>query len=207
MRCYVHICVAMGLHCRIVNKQRALDRADTIDYVACRNKIQWRIVLSTSAIESEASMQLVGNLEANAVPGRAVNLHANSTVRDVVEYWLQARRGEVKKNTWKSYHQQATLYIIGPLLAGSKLQRYKFAWKGARPNDAPLIDMLGPVSLQELTTAQIRQWHRTLCTNVSGYTAKVAKKHLRSALALVAEDFDLHVPMMPSASRARRDAS
>jgi integrase len=58
--------------------------------------------------------------------------------------------------------------------------------------------MLGPVRLTELKTARIRQWHRVLCEQVGSYTAKVAKKCLRSALSLVAEDFELRVPQMPS---------
>jgi integrase len=60
------------------------------------------------------------------------------------------------------------------------------------------MEMLGPLKLSELTTAIIRHWHRTLCSQVGNYTAKAAKKHLRSALALAAEDFELRVPAMPT---------
>jgi integrase len=58
--------------------------------------------------------------------------------------------------------------------------------------------MLGPTPLADLTTAAIRNWHKTLTAQVSVYTANVAKKFLRASLALVAEDFHLRVPPMPS---------
>lgn len=58
--------------------------------------------------------------------------------------------------------------------------------------------MLGPVRVADLTTADIRSWHLTLTAQVSSYTANVAKKYLRAALALAAEDHQLRVPAMPS---------
>jgi integrase len=54
------------------------------------------------------------------------------------------------------------------------------------------------VRVADLTTADIRGWHRTLTVQVSAYTANVAKKFLRAALALAAEDHQLQVPAMPS---------
>jgi integrase len=114
----------------------------------------------------------------------------------MVRYWLLSRRPEVKPNTWKSYRQQASLYVVGPLPVGTKVDRFKHAI--ADTNSCELIEMLGSVKLKELSTARIRTWHRNLCFHVSPFTARVAKKHLRSALALAAEDFNLLVPMMPS---------
>jgi integrase len=58
--------------------------------------------------------------------------------------------------------------------------------------------MLGKIPLADLATADIRRWHRLLSTEVSPYTANVAKKYLRAALSLAAEDYSLRTPAMPS---------
>jgi integrase len=69
---------------------------------------------------------------------------------------------------------------------------------GKKPVDAQFMEMLGQIPIAVLTTAGIRAWHKTLCETVSPYIARVAKKHLRSALGLAAEDFGVPVPTMPS---------
>ena len=58
--------------------------------------------------------------------------------------------------------------------------------------------MLGPTEIRKLTTAQIRAWHKTVTAQVGSHTANGAKKFLRAALCLVAEDFSLPMPAMPS---------
>jgi integrase len=58
--------------------------------------------------------------------------------------------------------------------------------------------MLGTKRIGDLTTSDIRNWHRTVASHISSYTANVAKKFLRAALALAAEDFNLRVPLRPS---------
>jgi integrase len=119
------------------------------------------------------------------------------TVRGAIEYWLENRRTEVKAGTWNSY-RVAARNIVGPLLHGSKSERYRLARRGVRRTDAQLIEMLGPKRVSELTTGDIRNWHKTLSLEVSTYSANVAKKFLRAALALAAEDFNLRVPSMPT---------
>jgi hypothetical protein len=47
-------------------------------------------------------------------------------------------------------------------------------------------------------TGAVRRWHRTVAGQVGACTANLAKKFLRAALALAAEDFGLRVPAMPS---------
>jgi integrase len=123
-------------------------------------------------------------------------VHTDLTVAQVADYWLQSRRTEVKPVTWKSY-QQGMSYVLGPLLVGSKRQRQDHT-RGRTPEGAELIAMLGPTPVADLSTADIRNWHKTVSTQVSTYTANVAKKFLRAALALAAEDFQLRVPPMPS---------
>ncbi len=136
-------------------------------------------------------------LVTSVVTGTYAETQTSMTVAEAVDYWLRNRRGEVKGSTWDSYRQAAG-YIVGPLLIGTKLERHMYARKAVRPAGAQLIDMLGPKLIADLTTADIRGWHKTLVAQVSGYTANVAKKHLRAALALAAEDFHLRVPPMPT---------
>jgi integrase len=136
-------------------------------------------------------------LVTSVVTGTYAETQTNLTVAEVVQYWLDNRRGEIKPATWESY-QQVAGYIIGPLLVGTRLERHLYARTGERPAGAQLIDMLGQRLIADLTTADIRSWHKTLIAQVSGYTANVAKKYLRAALALAAEDFHLRVPPMPS---------
>lgn len=119
------------------------------------------------------------------------------TVAQAVEYWLENRRTEIKKGTWDSYRQAAG-YIIGPLLLGTSQQRHLYARTNTMPEGTQLLELLGPKSISELTTADIRNWHRALSLHVSGYIANVAKKFLRASLSLAAEDFQLRVPPMPS---------
>jgi integrase len=127
----------------------------------------------------------------NAAPENAL------TVAQGVDYWLEYRRSEVRDNTWKSYKQGAS-YIVGPLLIGTKTERHRFSRMGQRKTGAQFINMLGPTEIRKLTTAQIRAWHQTVAAQVGSHTANGAKKFLRAALCLVAEDFSLSMPAMPS---------
>jgi integrase len=119
------------------------------------------------------------------------------TVAQAVDYWLEYRQSEVRASTWKSYKQAAS-YIVGPLLVGTKTERYNFSRKGENETQAQFIQMLGPTQMTKLTTAQIRAWHKTVTAQVGSHTANMAKKFLRAALCLVAEDFSLPVPAMPT---------
>jgi integrase len=119
------------------------------------------------------------------------------TVAQAVAHWLEARRSEVKNSTWDHYRHLAT-YIVGPLLEGTALQRQAYTRTGMKPAGAQLLDMLGPTRVGELTTADIRRWHRDLSLQVSAHTASGAKKVLNAALVMAAEDHGLRVPPMPS---------
>jgi integrase len=134
---------------------------------------------------------------ASVVTGDYTDVKTDLTVADAIGHWLEHRRREVKAGTWDSYRQAAS-YVVGPLLVGTRHERHRFSRRGATPQDAQFIDMLGPVRVADLTTADIRSWHRMLTVQVSAYTANVAKKFLRAALALAAEDHRLRVPAMPS---------
>jgi integrase len=120
-----------------------------------------------------------------------------STVAEATEYWLENRKGEVRSSTFKSY-RQACAYIVGPLLVGTRMERQYFSRRGTKQPNAELIEMLGSVNISDLTTSQIRAWHKTLIAQVGNHTANVAKKFLRAALSLAAEDFRLPMPPMPT---------
>jgi integrase len=119
------------------------------------------------------------------------------TVSQAVEYWLENRRNEVKPVTWMGY-RQAIRYVVGPLLVGTKHERKIYTQTGNNLTGAQPIEMLGSLRIADLTTANIRNWHRILTVQISGHTADLAKKLLRAALSLTAEDFSLRVPPMPS---------
>lgn len=125
------------------------------------------------------------------------SVQAGLTVAQAMQYWLQDRESEVRRTTLRGY-KQASSYIVGPLLLGNRVDRHQFTRRGRKKPDAQFIPMLGPIEIEQLTTAQIRAWHRLITSYVGAYTARVAKKFLRAALCLAAEDFGVRVPPMPT---------
>jgi len=120
------------------------------------------------------------------------------TVAKAVEHWLENRRPEVKGATWKTYRQVSTNCILGPLLIGTPAERRAFRESGKAKEGARLLEMLGSTKIGQLTTGDIRKWHRTLQAEVGNRTANMAKTLLGAALALAAEDFRLRLPPMPT---------
>lgn len=125
-------------------------------------------------------------------PGRA------PTVSDAVAHYLKNRKSEVKASTAYGYEVVAKA-ITGPLLEGTPQERAEYAISGELPRpDTRLLQMLGPVSTADLTTAQIRDWHRRVMDQIGRYTANRALSMLKAALALCEEDFRVRAPAMPS---------
>ena len=124
-------------------------------------------------------------------------MHSDLSVAEAMDYWLQHRELEVRPATIKMY-RQCRLYIVGPLLIGTRIQRFNFSRRGKVPKDARFVEMLGNKRISDLTTAIIRAWHRTLTVEVGGHSANVAKKLLRAILCLAAEDFHTPLPLMPA---------
>ncbi|WP_036285151.1 tyrosine-type recombinase/integrase [Methylocystis sp. ATCC 49242] len=125
------------------------------------------------------------------------------TVADAVAAWLDANRDAVRPNTFASYEFQAR-YVTGPLLPAAARLATKQSGVGARPNVRPLA-LLGHVKVQELTTRQIRAWHRPVSEEVSIYLANKAMAILKAALALAAEDHEFRSPAMPTGLQRQRD--
>ena len=100
-------------------------------------------------------------LIASAVTGSFPNRAFGLTVAKAVEHWLENRKPEVKKETWRNY-RRGTHYIVGPLLIGTSDERRAFTWKGTKPSSPEFIEMLGHIRVASLSTGQIRSWHRTV---------------------------------------------
>jgi integrase len=65
--------------------------------------------------------------------------------------------------------------------------------------------LLGHVKVQELTTRDIRAWHKVIAEEVSVYSANKAMMFLKAALDLAAEDHEFRPPAMPTGLQRRRD--
>jgi len=122
---------------------------------------------------------------------------AKLTVADAVGRWLANRAGEVRDRTLRGYKESAK-YIVGPIVRGTRQQRYDYSTSTDRQEDTQFIHLLGPIRINELTTGDIREWHKMLATEVGLYTARRAKMFLKTSLGLAAEDFNIRPPAMPT---------
>lgn len=120
---------------------------------------------------------------------------ASLTVSEAVARWLDNRKGEVRDRTLRGY-REAAIYITGPVTRGTAKERYRNTM--SRICSADLLPTLGHFKIQDLTTGDIRAWHKTIWTEVGGYSANRAKMFLKTALSLAAEDFNIRPPAMPS---------
>lgn len=125
------------------------------------------------------------------------------TVADAITEWLHVKQATVRSNTFANYEFQAR-YVTGPLLPADARLAIKQSGTGKRPNARPL-PLLGHVKVQELTTRQIRQWHKLISDEVSVYSANKAMAILKAAVALAAEDHEFRPPAMPTGLRRQRD--
>jgi integrase len=119
------------------------------------------------------------------------------TIDEATRRWLADREGEVKHGTLAGYRQSAS-YIIGPLLVGTPQQRCEFTATGKKPEGTRLVPTLGDIKVRDLSTADIRGWHKTVAAEVGWYSANRAKMFLNAVLALAAEDLNIRPPAMPA---------
>src|SRR5690606_37177636 len=115
------------------------------------------------------------------------------TIDDAVQHWLDNCVGNVKERTLRGYRHVARS-IVGPLLIGTKDQRAEYTVTCKLPKGTRLQTLLGPVKVMDLTTAEIRAWHKLLTKEVGAFTANRAKTYLQAALALAAEDHSIRPP-------------
>ena len=98
-----------------------------------------------------------------------VDRRSAPTVEQALDHWLEDKRAKVKASTLAAHK-----VVVAHIRSG-----------------------LGKVKVTDLTTADIRIWHRQLTERSGAYTANRAKSHLRSILALAEEDFRVRAPTMP----------
>jgi integrase len=125
------------------------------------------------------------------------------TVEAAVASWLETKRGVVRPITFATYAFQSR-YVVGPL-APSEARRATIRSGVGAKSKARATELLGRIKVQELTTRQIRAWHKTISEEVSVYSANKAMQILKAALALAAEDHEFRPPAMPTGLQRQRD--
>ena len=158
-----------------------------------------RISFSTKAKAEEYRQVLLSQFTGE----RYFNPNTNPTVAEVVDHWLENKRGTVKSQTIRGY-LPLIKNIVGPLLLGTPQERVHFALTGEKPHrDTRVLHVLSPFKVSELTTAQLRRWHSLIRVEVGAYTANRVMSMLKGILALAEEDFGVRVCSMPT-NLARR---
>ena len=101
---------------------------------------------------------------------RYFNPHTNPSVAEVVDHWLDNKRGSVNAKTVRGY-LPLLKNITGPILQGTPQEKVHFALTGEKPNqDSKLLQLLGAINVSELTTAQLRRWHNLILTEAGHHT-------------------------------------
>ena len=135
--------------------------------------------------------------------GAYVDERTTPTVSQAIDHWLADKKPKVKANTFDSYCIVVE-HICGPFLAGSPKAPAEYTATRKKPAGAVLLPMLGAIKTSDLSTAEIRAWHRPLTEHAGAYTANRAKSHLKAILALAEEDYDIRAASMPTGTgRAR----
>lgn len=134
---------------------------------------------------------------ASVATGSYSEAKTHITVAAAVENWLEHRRSEVKPNTFRGYEDGIRL-IIRPLLIGATPKQRKLLTEtGETPEDAKFAPLLGGTKINELSTADIRVWHKLIVAEVGAYSANRAKMFLNAALRLAEEDLRIRACAMP----------
>jgi integrase len=123
------------------------------------------------------------------------------TIAEAFDYWLNDRSGHIKSQTLFTYKKHQP-YIVGPLLLHNERrltdgERGQYGRRKIMPEGSYLREMLGSIKVSELTTAQIRSWHKVIADGVSDYTANRSRQHLKTLMDVIAEDFNIRPPVMP----------
>ena len=89
-------------------------------------------------------------------------------------------------------------YVTGPLVSRVKPGEPPSSLGQVRCRlRSPSPDLIGRIRVQDLTTKDIRVWHRRITEEVSVYSANKALMILKSAMALAAEDHEFRPPAIP----------
>jgi hypothetical protein len=87
----------------------------------------------------------------------------------------------VKGNAFRGYEDGARL-IVKLLVGATAREREQFTKTGEKPKGARLEPMLAAIKITELTTLDIRNWHKLVVAEVGTYSANRAKQFLNAAL-------------------------
>jgi integrase len=132
-----------------------------------------------------------------------VSKRENLTVAHTIESWLAGKKTAVRNNTFNAYVFLAR-YITGPI-AVSKVREASIKSGKGKVSTSEHLPLLGLIKVQNLSTRQIREWHRLISDEVSVYSANKAIMILKAALALAAEDYEFRPPAMPTGLQRRTD--
>lgn len=181
--------------------KRLTDKKWVVNYRCPETGRKRRISFPTKAKAEAYRDALVAEVSGE----RYFNPNTNPSVAEVVEHWLETKRGTVKPQTISGYKPLLKI-IVGPLLQGTPQERVHYALTGEKPkHDTKLLEMLGPYKVSELTTAQLRRWHSLVRAEVGAHTANRVMSMLKGILALAEEDFGVRVCSMPT-NLAKRKA-
>ena len=148
---------------------------------------------------AEARSKLVMDYERGSYSANRQKL----TVKDAIDAWLETKSVVVRPHTFASYKFQVR-YVIGPLQAADARKATVMSGTGKR-SPTKSLELLGQIKVQDLTTRQIRAWHRQISEEVSVYSANKALMFLKAALALAAEDYEFRPPAMPTGLQRRAE--
>lgn len=177
------------------------ERKWTVNYRCPDTGAKRRLSFPTKAKAEEYRDALV----AQVLGERYFNPNTNPTVAEVVDHWIEVKRGDVKPQTMRGY-QPLLKIIVGPLLQGTPQERVRHALTGEKPSrDTKLLRMLGDEKVSALTTAQLRRWHSLVREEVGAHTANRVMSMLKGILALAEEDFGVRTCAMPT-NLAKRKA-
>lgn len=163
-------------------------------YVCPETGSRRRISFPTKAQAEEYRQVLLAQFAGE----RYFNPNTNPTVAEVVDHWLENKRGSVKPQSIAGY-RPLLKNIVGPILQGTPQDRVHYALTCEKPHrDSKLLLMLGGYKVSELTTAQLRRWHSLIRLEVGAHTANRVMSMLKGILALAEEDFGVRVCSMPT---------
>ena len=160
-----------------------------------------RFSFSSKAEAEEYREQLLADFAGE----KYFNPNTDPTVAEVVDHWLDTKKGMVKAQTYRGYLSHVRI-IVGPLLQGTPQERVHYAMTSEKPHrDAKLLLMLGEEKVSGLQTAHLRTWHNQVREEVGAHTANRVMSMLKGILALAEEDFGVRVCSFPT-NLAKRKA-
>lgn len=141
--------------------------------------------------EAEQNSLIISVSDGSHSPTRKI-----PTIAEAVKHYMSHREGNIRKSTYVGYQLLAD-YIVGPVLNGTPTERGNYRIHGTIAEGCELVPMLGPIKVNELTTARIRQWEQELGDLTSKGMAGRCRQLLKLCLNMAEEDFGIRTPKLP----------